>query len=405
MLRQSAGAAVDMQTFLISDLDPGLDDPSILGASVTIYSSFAEAEPVWRQAVDDCACYVFQTFEWNTVWKDTIGSTEQVCERIVRVAAADGRTLLLLPLGIYDHHHFTSLQFLGGGLTDYNAPVIDRAFAREVTPSSFARLWRIIVGLLPSVDFVCLVRMPKTIEETPNPLLGLPHARRSGTAFAARLPASFPDFAARDEEFFRQNRYKWRRLGKFGAVEVRFASEEAERDAIVRVATAQKSQWLVQCGLPNIFHEPKLHEFYERLTRTRFQSGSIVAASLCVGGRIVATIWGPKFRDRFCFLLTSYDQAWSQYSVGRLLMESAVQWCIGQRDVKVFDLTVGSESYKQHWSDHALELYEHLHGRTLKGAVVASYRRGRTRLAANGHVRHFVKNIRRARASMAGKER
>ena len=394
-----------MQTFLIADLDPGFDEASMLGASITIYSSFAEAERVWRQAVDNCACYVFQTFEWNAVWKDTIGTIERVCERIVRVAAADGRTLMLLPLGIYDRHHFTSLQFLGGGLTDYNAPMIDRVFAREVTPSSFARLWRIIVGLLPNVDFVCLVRMPKTIEETPNPLLGLPHARRSGMAFAARLPPSFPDFAARSKEFFHQNRYKWRRLGKLGAVEVRFASEQAERDAIVRVAMEQKSQWLVQCGLPNIFDEPKIREFYERLTRTRFESGSIVAASLRVGGRIVATIWGPKFRERFCFLLTSYDQAWSQYSVGRLLMESAVQWCIRQQDVKIFDLTVGSENYKLHWSDHALELYEHLHAHTLKGAVVTTYRRGRTQLAANGHVRHFVKNIRRARASVAGKGR
>lgn len=179
-----------MQTFLISDLDPGLDDASIPGASVTIYSSFAEAERVWRQALDDCARYVFQTFEWNTVWQDTIGSTERVREHIVRVAA---RTDVdAAPLGIYDHHHFASLQFLGGGLTDYNAPVIDRAFARNISPTGFARLCRAIVGVMPRVDLVCLVRMPKTIEETPNPMLNLPEVRRAGMGYAAALTASLP---------------------------------------------------------------------------------------------------------------------------------------------------------------------------------------------------------------------
>ena len=141
----------DMQTLLVSDLDPTLDDAAVLGARITIYTSFMDAERVWREAVAGCACYVFQTFEWNSVWKNTIGSTQQVAERIVHVAAADGRTLMLLPLGIYQSRYFTSLQFLGGDATDYNAPVIDRAFAGEVSANGFAKLWRIIIGLMPRV--------------------------------------------------------------------------------------------------------------------------------------------------------------------------------------------------------------------------------------------------------------
>jgi len=395
-----------MQTFLISDLDVGLDGATLRGASITIYSSLAEAEPVWRQAVDDCACYVFQTFEWNAVWKDTIGSTERVRECIVRVAAADGRTLLLLPLGIYDHHHFTSLQFLGGGLTDYNAPLIDRAFAANVSPSGFARLWRGIVDVMPRVDLVCLVRMPQTIEETPNPLLNLPEVKRAGMGYAGTLAASFADFtAARSKEFFRENRKKWRQLAKRGAAEVRIADDAGERDEIVRIATKQKSQWLTQHGLPNKFNQPQAGEFYERLTGTPFQAGSIMAASLRVDDCVTATMWGAIFRNRYYVLLSSYDQAWSQYSVGRLLMESAVQWCIGRQDLKVFDLTVGHEGYKLHWCDHQLPLHQYLQARTLKGAVVAAYRRGRAQLADNDRVRDFVRHVRRARANIAGKPR
>ena len=387
----------DMQTLLVSDLDPTLDDAAVLGARITVYTSLVDAERVWREAVAGCACYVFQTFEWNSVWKNTIGSTQQVAERIVHVTAADGRTLMLLPLGIYQNRYFTCLQFLGGDATDYNAPVIDRAFASEVSANGFAKLWRIVIGLMPRFDLVYLARMPKTIEETPNPMLRLPAVRRSETAFAATLPASFADFTtARSTDFFRQNRYKWRRLAKLGAVEVRFPSDQAERDEIVQVAAEQKTEWLTHCGLPNLFDRPQVREFYQRLTNTPFQTGGIVVASLRVGQRIVATMWGPRFRNRYCFLLSSYDRDWSQFSVGRLLMESVVQWCIAQRDVKVFDLTVGHEVYKLHWSDHVLPLHQQLDARTLKGAAVAAYRHGRAQLAHYGQVRDIVRAVRRA---------
>jgi CelD/BcsL family acetyltransferase involved in cellulose biosynthesis len=386
-----------MQTVLVSDLDPTLEDASVRGARITVYASLAEAERVWREAVAGCACYVFQTFEWNSVWKNTIGSTQRVAERVVHVAAADERTLMLLPLGIYQHRYFTSLQFLGGDATDYNAPVIDRAFASAVSANGFAKLWRIIIGLMPRFDLVYLARMPKTIEETPNPMLYLPAVRRSETAFAATLPASFADFtAARSTDFFRQNRYNWRRLAKLGAVEVRFPSDQTERDEIVQVAAAQKTEWLTHYGLPNLFGRPEVREFYKRLTNVPFETGDIVVASLRVGQRIVATMWGPRFRSRYCFLLSSYDSEWSQFSVGRLLMESVVQWCIAQRDVKVFDLTVGHEAYKLHWSDHVLPLHQQLDARTLKGAAVAAYRHARAQLANYDQVRNLVHAVRRA---------
>ena len=97
----------DMQTLPVSDLDPTLDDAAVLGARTTVYTSLADADRVRRQAVAGCACYVFQTFEWSSVWKNTIGSTQQVAERIVHVAAADKRTLTPLPLGIYQSRYFT----------------------------------------------------------------------------------------------------------------------------------------------------------------------------------------------------------------------------------------------------------------------------------------------------------
>jgi len=161
----------------------------------------------------------------------------------------------------------------------------------------------------------------------------------------------------------------------------------------VRITAEQKSQWLRQSGLSDIFDQPNCREFYERLTNTPLQIGSIFVASLRVGDEVAATMWGAIFRTRFCFLLTSYQTEWTRYSVGRLLMESVVQWCIAQKTISTFDLTVGDEAYKRHWADHSLAVYEHLAARSMKGALIVTYRRARNRLRDNRATRAFVRRV------------
>ena len=62
----------------------------------------------------------------------------------------------------------------------------------------------------------------------------------------------------------------------------------------MQVTAEQKTEWLTHYGLPNLFARPEVREFYKRLTNTPFQTGGIVVASLRVGQRIVATMWGPS---------------------------------------------------------------------------------------------------------------
>ena len=382
-----------MRTYRLRDIAPSIANAPLAGAGIAVYTSLGECEEAWRRALDHCACFVFQTFEWHAAWRHTIAKTEDVSEHVVHVTAADGRTLLLLPLGIYRRRYSRSLQFLGGVITDYNAPLIDRAFARAVDARDMRRLWQAILDLLPKVDFVWLTRMPQTIDGVANPLAALPGASHTDDSYAATLPSSFDDFAsARSTQFFSQNRRYRRRLAKISPVQACFPGDGDERIEIVRRMAEQKSQWLRGSGLRDTFELPEYRAFYERLTKGAFPAGQILVASLRVGNEVVATMWGPIFRARYYFLVTSYAHDWTRYSVGRLLMESVVQWCIAQK-LSVFDLTAGDESYKRSWSDHSLPLYEYLAARSLKGMLIVAYRRGRNRLRANRHVRALARRL------------
>jgi CelD/BcsL family acetyltransferase involved in cellulose biosynthesis len=100
-----------------------------------------------------------------------------------------------------------------------------------------------------------------------------------------------------------------------------------------------------------------------------FERGLIQVSALRVGEAIVATHWGMVFRSRFYWLMPTFEAGdWARFSVGRLLMQSLVEWSIS-RGLSRFDLTVGDEAYKRLWADHSMPLYEYIRGMTTKGRL------------------------------------
>jgi len=390
----------DMYWIKPAALDGGISQ--IASTKISIFRSLSEAESVWRKAAAQCARYLFQTFEWNWAWRETVGRTLDIEDYIVHVADAGGRTLMLLPLAIRRTGQLRVLEFHGGSRNDYNAPLIDRDFAGALTAESFEMLWRQILALLPEIDLVWLVRMPQIIEGVPNPLVGLAGARQTDEAHAAMLPATFKELkATRSSKFFGQIRRHRRRLDKRGTVEIHFPSTEEERLKVLHTLLEQKLQWVRSNGYANPF-SPETCAFYERMTTCGLQGGQVSLASLHVNGEIAAAVWGIVLGGRYYFLLTSYAEAWTSYSPGRILTEAVVQRCIDEK-LDVFDLTLGDEAYKRNWSDHVLPLYEHVEARSIKGHIVASYRHLYSAVRGNRHLRALVRHLTsRWRAARSG---
>jgi len=381
-----------MRSSRLVDLDHDLTGTLFERATITIYDSVTEAEGVWRRAVDHCACFLFQTFEWHSAWRDTVGRTERVSERVVHVADADGRTLLILPLGISRRGPLRVLEFLGGWLTDYNAPLIDREFARTLDAFAIQRVWWTIQRLLPRVDAVWLARMPQTIDGVRNPMIELSRVRHTDTARAAMLPASFKEFTAtRSMQFFAQIRRHQRRLQQRGTIDICFPAESAQRIEVLRALARQKSHWLRRNGLTDEFRRPALGEFYERLTTCQFQGGHILVACLRVGDQVAAALWGAIFGRRYYFLLPSYAEEWRKFSAARILTQSVVQRCIAEGDVRVFDLTIGNERHTHTWTDHSLALHEYLEARTVAGVSFVCWRRLRNAIRGNPRSRALAR--------------
>ena len=338
---------------------------------LSIATSFLECEAMWRRAVEQSACTVFQTFDWLSVWQDTIGDAERVSPYLVRVADDAGHTVMLLPLGVYRVGGLTILGFLGGKVSDYHAPVVDPEFARAMTPGAISQLWKSVLGLLPKTDVVWLRHMPPTIDGVHNPLARLAGARHRDNAHSITLPQSFAEYtAARDRHFASGNRRYRRRLGEQGVLECREAADAGEAAVVFKVLARQKSRRWCETGAVDLLARPGYRQFYERMIRAAVPGGRVHAYRVSVDDEIVATHWGVLFRDRLYGLMMGWEAGrWTRFAPARVMLDGLVAGCIADPEIAVFDMTVGDERYKHHWIDTTTPLFDVLTPRTPNGML------------------------------------
>lgn len=392
-LRRWRVASPAPRAYRLGDLDPALSRFTQL--RLTVHSGFDPCEAAWRQATAECAHWGFQSFDWLATWQQTIGAAERVAPYPVFVADPGGRPLLVLPLGIYRRHGLRALGFLGGIVTDYNAPVIDRDFAAAATADEIARLWAAVLRLLPRVDLIWLHRMPETIDGVANPLAALPGARPAEHAYAAPLPASGAAYqASRKHSLVKYTRRRRRQLGEHGPVVFTAAATPDEAKRILHELRPLKSRRWRETRCRDLFAEAPYREFYDRMSERPVAGGEANAFRLSVGGKVIAALWGFSLRDRlYCLLLTRADGEWARYSPGSLLIEGIIDWCIARPEIVVFDLSSGEEAFKQRWCDSVLQLYDCRVARSLAGHAYLALYRAKEWLKTRRDLRNFVRRL------------
>jgi CelD/BcsL family acetyltransferase involved in cellulose biosynthesis len=291
------------------------------------------------------------------------------------VADASGNTLMLLPLGIQRRPGLSFLTFLGGVVTDYNAPIIRADFAASFDDAAVGRLMGRILKRLPDVDVVALEKLPSMIDGVANPLIRLPDARHVRNAWVATLGDTFADFKKRrSAKFFSTAARKRRRLSEIATTRLCIADTSDTVAEIMRAFVRQKRRRWQETGSSDLFAKPGYLGFYSTLAEKHCNTGFIQTSALRVGDAFVATHWGMVFRKRFYWLMPAYEAGdWARFSAGRLLMQDLIEWSISQ-GIGRFDLTIGDEAYKQLWADHTLPLHEYIRGLTAKGKI---YRQAR----------------------------
>ncbi|GAB6841081.1 CelD/BcsL family acetyltransferase involved in cellulose biosynthesis [Methylorubrum rhodinum] len=373
------------------------------GPTIRVHASLRDAEADLE--TPGLAGYAFGRHAWLRAWHDTLGVG--VAPAIVVVA--DVRVRMVIPLGIRRSRGLRVLEFLGGSVTDYNAPLADPAFAGNLDAASVRTLWTRIAAVLPPHDTVRLLRMPASLDppegagtgRVPNPLVHLPGAMAAGVARSVALPDSYAALVgSMRSQFVGDTRRRWRRLAEVGSSDFAVAADAAAmRDLLVGLKRMKSRRWL-ETGDRDWFADPAFAGFYDAMGRMTLPEGRIHGCALSVAGTVVAAHLGLVYRGRFYVLLLGWESGdWQRFSTGRLMIDAMMKAAIDE-DHQVFDFTVGDEAYKREWADTELPLFR------CEGAVTMRGRLALASISMREDIRARAKRVtwlRRAIRRLAGR--
>jgi CelD/BcsL family acetyltransferase involved in cellulose biosynthesis len=351
---------------------------------IVAYDEFTgELKALWETLELSSEHHVFQTFDWQKCWQETIGRQLLGNRPWIGVLLdAHGQPRIIFPFGVRRTYGVRVLEFLGGAQSDYLGPLIDRAWLPNTAQVRAA--WELVSKQLPSHDVRHFSKLPSQWGHEKNPLLELWTIKFQANSYNASLPPTYDELRSRLRTKLKADTKRQRkRLAAFGTLEFEVLENGAGWIKGLDAMISQKRERYRNTGVPDMFSDPKIQKFYQDIPKVLSATGHIHLSVLRLNGEILATHWGAVFRDRFYFLMPTFaGGTWGAYSVGRLLLESLVEWCI-RNNLKLFDFTIGAEDYKKDWCDGEMPLFEHLGAVTPIGLPYIAYILVRRRVRRN----------------------
>jgi CelD/BcsL family acetyltransferase involved in cellulose biosynthesis len=283
---------------------------------------------LWPRSGDTGAgqCYAFQGADVLAVWGETIGAARGVAPVFTAVTDAEGRPLLLLPLGIERRHGLRVLTFLDGGVADYNAPVVFPA-AAAWSAHTTRSVWQALLKALPPFDVAVLDKMPERVGALPNPLSALATLRHAASGHALSLSGTWEDFAKTRLPRRQDSSRKRRRLEKLGMLTFDVAETPEQCEAFLEAMIHQKTRRFRDTGVADDFDKPGYRAFFPAMTHRFAGRPPLHLSVLKLDDTILAAHWGYVAGDRFYYLMPSFEGGdWIRYSAGRLLIEHLIEW-------------------------------------------------------------------------------
>ncbi len=337
--------------------------------NISVLNNFEEARNVWQEFEKTSYCYGFQTYEWSHNWFKAVGKTINIKPCLVKVETESREPLIFLPLGIQKKYGVKCLQWMGGIVSDYHAPVLGKEFSGLVDSGTFCYLWEQIKKMLPHFDVIHFEKQPEQICEQYNPFLYLGCQLFHEKSYTATLDdiSEYFNKTKKRKNLQADSRRQMRRLAKIGNLHFKVAEDFHDIDALTSKMIEQKTRRYQETGIRDLFEDDMYRKFYLNTAKELVQNGIVHVSGLFLDDTIIAVHWGLVYRDRFYYLMPSFeDGSWRKYSPGRLLLEYLIKWCFDS-GIKVFDFTVGDDSYKYNWADKEMALYDYHEPVNLKG--------------------------------------
>lgn len=357
----------------------------VLGAdaqrfAVRVYDDVRALPEHWPRAgrTGPARCHVFQTAEFLAVWVDTFGRAAKDRTYFVEVRDVDGALAMLVPVAIVRKTGARILSFVDGGAADYNAPILFET-PWSWTPRNAAEAWRAVKTALPPFDVALFDKMPADIGGVVNPFYLLSTDENPESCHATDLRKSWKEVEKR-QVFYGKRMRRIASLAETTPVEFLVGEDDALRARLLEALLEQKQRRFEETRVPGFDAQPEKREFYERATVEMAKAGALHLSGLSFGGEIVAAQWSLIHDGHYYALVGSFDgSVYGRYSPGKVLYLMLIK-LLHERGVKIADLGVGDEAYKQDHCDLTIRLAVMTEAQTAAGRLFLARAAGMKRL-------------------------
>lgn len=290
------------------------------------------------------------------------------CEAAAAQALARGATievatvhdahelLVLWPVAIVRKGALRSAQSLGCGCgEEYGGPLIADTRRAELYDAALQAIMRIDADVLHIPMLEDGSALQRALDAVPQSWVqaSLPPRWRvmPGYSIGLRAYPTWNDFLATRHSTLRSAlRASIKRLRREGEVRIGWCSDAEDTGRVLTWLFANKRQWALKRGIESPYlMDDRVRDFFIGLARRIDLGRTPLVACVQVNGQPVAAsvnLVGTRVVE---YLITTYDEAFSVFSVGNLLVESIAQWA--HANGRDFDFRPLHGDYKARWAD------------------------------------------------------
>jgi len=330
-------------------------------------------ETEWRALEGLTKNSLHQSFDWCTAWAKANGRPLTIVKGI-----AGRRTLLLLPLDIVAEKGIRIACFPGDRFNNINSGLFDADLAMPDGEEQQNFVVALRQALAGKADLVLLDNVPLHWRGLTHPLSGLATIENQNHSF--QLPL-FPNFEATLAQLNAKSRRKKfrssvRKLEPIGGYDHVIASESDEKHMLLDLFFRQKGERLRLFGLPDVFSQPEVRDFFHRLldVPTTGHDAPLVLHAIRLrgehAGHISAIASLSRKGDHVICQFSSIDETvCPEASPGELLFWLMIEQAC-REGASVFDFGVGDQLYKRNWCRQETVQHDILIPLTWKGSLM-----------------------------------
>lgn len=367
-------------------LQDQMDNQKTVGKNrYTVVQDINDLEHDWRRIESELHVSVHQSFNWVRAW-----IRNKKINPLFIVGYVGGQVEFILPLEISKKFGITTAHLIATEQSNLNFALCSTLFLSTCGLDFVTHLKSDVKSLAPFIDVIVLDRMRMQLKDKRNPFEDILTTKNQNASFQLPLLDEFDDTLGQLNRKRRRKKFRntEKRIRDAGGYTYTIANSFAENEKILNEFFRQKTKRLKSQGLPNVFEDDQLMDFFSEVCALdnddigSMELHAIILKKEPYDGQILAISAITPKRDHAICQFSSFHEEINDIldcSPGEFLFYLAIQ-NFNQRGFRKFDFGIGDQPYKRSWCTECDEHFDGTLSFTLFGKIYAQVQRMKTDL-------------------------